>query len=112
MTQKESNKRIKPSPNVKTILIDEVDGICPICTNPLHIEKNGKFVNVHDFAHIYPLNPIPNELVVLKNVKQLSNDVNHINNYIALCKKCHKVYDTNKTLEEYNTLYNLKKKTY
>lgn len=110
MTKKESNKRVSPSLNAKAILIDEVDAICPICTKPLYEEKNSKFIVVHDFAHIYPLNPTANELIVLKDVKKLSSDVNHINNFIALCKGCHKIYDTDKTFEEYNILYNLKKK--
>lgn len=110
MTKKESNERVSPSHNAKAILIDEVDAICPICTRTLYEEKNSKFIVVHDFAHIYPLNPTANEIIILKDVKKLSNDVNHINNFIALCKSCHKIYDTNKTLEEYNILYNLKKK--
>lgn len=110
MTKKESNARVSPSINAKAILIDEVDALCPLCTKSLYEEKNSMFIVVHDFAHIYPLNPTMNELIVLKDVKKLSNNVNHINNFIALCKSCHKIYDTDKTLEEYNTLYNLKKK--
>jgi len=109
MTKKQSNPRINPSPQVKLILFDEVDGICPKCTNPLQVIKGNKYVNHFDVAHIYPLNPTKEEAIILKNAYRLSSDVNSINNLIAICKLCHKTFDTYKTIDEYNEYVDLKK---
>ncbi|MCJ8325498.1 MAG: HNH endonuclease [Campylobacterales bacterium] len=104
-----SNKRVSIPIPIKQILIDEVDDLCPICSDPLHEEKNGKYIVQFEVAHIYPLNPTENEKVILKNVEKLTSDINGIDNLIALCKKCHKRYDTDKTIKEYIELLEIKK---
>lgn len=109
MTKKEVNKRPNFNPSIKQILVDEVDSLCPLCSDYLFEEKNGNQIIHYEVAHIYPLNPLENEKKILEDVEKLSLDINHINNLIALCKKCHKKYDTNKTVEEYEEILKIKK---
>lgn len=105
-----SNKRKTPSENEKQILIAEVDGFCPICSIKLFYEKDEKTKQKYELAHIYPLNPTDIEAKVLDGVERLSTDSNHIDNFIALCRNCHKEFDHPRTLEGYNKMLNLKKK--
>lgn len=90
--------------NQELLLFAEVDGVCPNCPNVLMYDKKGRKNKNYEIAHIYPLNPKPEELITLKNVVKLNNDPNHLDNLICLCVKCHNEYDNPRTLEEYNEL--------
>jgi hypothetical protein len=90
------------------ILYAEVDGICPLCTEPLHHKKNNNTHANYDKAHIYPLNPTPVETKILKDEPHLGIDINDIKNLILLCKKCHHKFDNPRTLDEYRELYKTK----
>ena len=92
------NRRIF-SDNEKMVLFNEVDGRCPICGSPLTNSKNGKIIKIFEVAHIYPANPLPSEIEVLKDEERLSEDVNSLDNVIAVCRICHKKFDTPRTEE-------------
>lgn len=98
------------SDNEKMILFSEVGGRCPLCGDPLSHKKNGQIYKTFEVAHIYPANPLPAEVLLLKNEKRLSEDVNSLKNVIAVCRKCHKKFDTPRTIEEYQKWYRLKQK--
>lgn len=102
-------KRRKITPNELLILHSEVDGVCPLCPTTLIYEKNGKNQKGFEVAHIYPLNPLPKEIILLKNEEKLNSDSDHSDNLICLCNPCHKRYDKDKTVEEYRELVKKKK---
>lgn len=98
------------SENEKMLLYNEVDGRCPICGEVLVYKKDGKINKSFEIAHIYPANPRPEEEVLLKDEERLSHDVNSLRNVIAVCRICHKKFDTPRTVEEYRSWVRLKKK--
>ncbi len=98
------------SENEKQFLLDEVHGRCPICGKRLTHKKDGKIFKTFEIAHIYPANPRPEESVLLANEERLSEDVNNLNNVIAVCRTCHKIFDTPRTIDEYRSWVRLKKK--
>lgn len=104
-----SRPRRKPTENETALLLSEVENLCPLCSITLMYEKKGQRKKRFEAAHIYPLNPTPEEIELLKDEKRLHEDVNHLDNLIALCRKCHKQFDHPRTVEEYRKLYNLKR---
>jgi len=105
-----TDKRKAFSPNIQLLLFAEVNGYCPNCPASLMYEKNGRKEKKFEIAHIYPLNPKPDELALLKNEKKLNADSNHTDNLICLCVDCHTIFDKPRTVEEYRDLV-LKKTT-
>ena len=104
---KSNRKSYSDAQNVA--LTSQVGGVCPLCTEPLFYKKKGKSYKHYDIAHIYPLNPSPEEIEILKNEKRLSSDVNDENNIIPLCLSCHGKFDKPRTVEEYRYLAGIKK---
>lgn len=96
-------------PNEQLILHSEVNGVCPLCPTILMYEKNGRNQKGFEIAHIYPLNPLPKEVKLLKSEEKLNLDLDHSDNLICLCNPCHKKYDKDKTVEEYRELLKKKK---
>jgi 5-methylcytosine-specific restriction endonuclease McrA len=105
-----SNQRKTIKAADERILFAEVEGCCPLCGIPLQIKKSGKTHKIYEIAHIYPLNPTPQESVILENETQLSSDVNNIKNLILLCPSCHEKFDKERTVEEYRSVIALKEK--
>ncbi|MEH6446819.1 MAG: ABC-three component system protein [Oceanospirillaceae bacterium] len=105
----EKLRRANVNDTVKMSLLCEVDGSCPLCRRDLVVKKKKKNVRVFDVAHIYPLNATSHELTILNNEELLADDIDCEENFIALCKECHKIYDTQKTVEEYRQLVAIKK---
>jgi len=105
-----SNARRTPSPNEDAILLSEVENLCPKCNKSLMYKKNNRWNKRFEGAHIYPLNPTPVEAELLKDEERISEDVNDLKNFIALCRGCHKEFDHPRTVDEYRYLFNLKKK--
>lgn len=103
------NRRIF-SDNEKMVLYNEVNGRCPICGKSLTHTKKGQIIKMFEVAHIYPANPLPGETELLKNEEYLSEDINSLDNVIAVCRICHKKFDTPRTVEEYRSWVRLKKK--
>ncbi|HET8801067.1 MAG TPA: ABC-three component system protein [Marinobacter sp.] len=91
-------------------LTSQVDGVCPRCDKPLFYKKSGKSFKAYEIAHIYPLNPSPQEIKLLKDEERLSEDVNDEDNLIPLCKSCHGKFDKPRTVEEYRQLVEIKKR--
>lgn len=96
--------------NDKLILFSEVNSVCPNCPNTLMYKKNKKNYKRFEIAHIYPLNPKPEELIVLKFEEKLSVDPNNLDNLICLCVDCHTKFDKPRTIDEYKKLSKLKKR--
>lgn len=106
------SKRDRPDISKRdyALLINEVDSLCPICSEPLIFFKNSKSSNLSQAAHIYPHSPSADEEVLLANVPRLSTNVDDIENLIMLCPTCHVKFDHPRTVEEYLVLYDLKRK--
>lgn len=105
------NERRRFTENEKMILYREVDGLCPICGKKLmHKKRDGTLVKNFEVAHIYPVNPTMQEDLLLSGEERLGNDINSLENVIALCLSCHKKFDTNKTVDEYREMINIKKR--
>lgn len=99
------------SDNEKMLLYNEVNGRCPICGDVLtHRKKNNQIHKTFEVAHIYPANPRPEEVILLAKEQRLSSDVNDLKNVLAVCRKCHKIFDTPRTIEEYRRWFRLKQK--
>ncbi|TOL37594.1 HNH endonuclease, partial [Vibrio parahaemolyticus] len=92
-------------------LLSEVQGKCPLCRKSLIKRKKASNVpvRVFDVAHIYPLNATAREIELLANEEKLCEDIDSEGNFIALCKECHKIYDTKKTIDEHRQLVEIKK---
>ena len=102
-------RRANVTDTVKMSLLCEVQGLCPLCRRALMVKKGSKRVRVFDIAHIYPLNATEHEKYILIAEEVLSADIDCEENFIALCKECHKIYDTKKTVQEYRQLVEIKK---
>ena len=104
-----SNPRKKYSDAQNVALLSQVNRVCPLCTEPLFYKKGGKSYKNYEIAHIYPLNPTPEEKLLLEHEERLSDDVNDENNVIPLCEICHGKFDKPRTIEEYRMLLGIKK---
>lgn len=104
-----SNQRKNWSQQEQMLLFNEVNGFCPLCTKSLMYKKENRLEKNINIAHIYPHSPKPEELIILNNVEQLSNNLEDIKNVICLCPECHLKFDKPRTLEEYNKVLHIKK---
>ena len=57
---------------------------------PFDQYQNGKIIKIFEVAHIYPANPLSSEVEILADEERLSEDVNSLDNVIAVCRICHK----------------------
>lgn len=105
-----ANNRIAYSPTQQIALVTQVNQMCPLCFGDLFYKKGKKTYKNYELAHIYPLNPKEEEQKLLKNEEKLSEDVNNEANIIPLCTECHTKFDKPRTVEEYRTLVEIKKK--
>lgn len=100
--------RINLTDNQEAELINEVNGFCPKCNKSLWLHKDNRTSKRYQIAHIYPHRPTQEQLSVLKNVPRPA-DIESVDNLIPLCLECHKQQDDHTSVEDYMTLYNLKK---
>ncbi|MCE0917396.1 ABC-three component system protein [Pseudomonas sp. NMI760_13] len=103
-----SNKRKSFSENINIMLVGEVSAKCPKCHTSLMYEKANTSNKRYQLAHIYPLNPKPHELELLKNEYRLHADVDNPDNLIALCNLCHIEFDNPRTVQSYRDMVALK----
>ena len=89
-------------------LVSQVDSRCPLCDATLFNTKGSRVYKVYELAHIYPLNPLPSEVSELAKSARLHTDVNHPDNIIPLCPRCHEIFDKPRTTAEYDKLYRIK----
>lgn len=101
--------RRDPTENDLIQLLAEVELCCPTCSTGLLYEKKQNLQKGFEIAHIYPLNPTPQELAILAKEERLSADVNSNDNFIPLCPGCHTRFDKPRTVEEYRALVQAKK---
>ncbi|OCH19036.1 hypothetical protein A6E05_01410 [Aliivibrio sp. 1S165] len=106
---KDTDNRKGLTENKVRLLHGEVNGKCPKCSKILIKEKNGRYTNDGEIAHIYPCNPLPYEEKLLAGQVLLHDDVNNLTNLIALCKSCHNEFDNPRTLEGYLAMVEIKK---
>ncbi|KXI22483.1 ABC-three component system protein [Photobacterium sanguinicancri] len=102
--------RRKPSPNERTELFNEANGVCPMpkCNKPLNNKQQGKIFERFDVARIYPSSPTDDEKELLKNEDRLHPDPENLDNMIALCKPCHDGFDKPRTVKGYRAMCKLK----
>lgn len=107
-----NNTRNQPGTNAQYLLFNQVNGICPLCAEPLLYckDSSSQHKKNYELAHIYPLNPTAEEVELLKDEPKLSQDVNSLDNFIPLCPKCHNRFDNPRTVSEYRILYSLKQR--
>lgn len=89
-------------------LLSQVGSRCPLCDDPLFYRKKQRQYKGYELAHIYPLNPRPEEVIELANSPRLCADVNDPDNIIPLCFGCHKKFDKPRTASDYLYLYQIK----
>lgn len=89
-------------------LLSQVSSRCPLCDGPLFYRKKQRQYKGYELAHIYPLNPRPEEIVELANSPRLCDDDNDPDNIIPLCTDCHGKFDKPRTSDEYLDLYQIK----
>lgn len=94
--------------NMKIVLFDEVNGICPKCTKPL-MKNAVRLTKLYEIAHIYPHSPLPKEVILLENEERLGNHVDDLDNLVPLCKDCHKIFDHPRTVAGYREMVAIKK---
>ena len=103
-----ANNRRAYSEAETVALVSQVGSLCPLCDATLFNKKRSRAYKVYELAHIYPLNPLPSEVAELSQSQRLHDDVNHPDNIIPLCPRCHEIFDKPRTAAEYNKLYRVK----
>lgn len=89
-------------------LLSQVNSRCPLCDCFLFYRKGQRQHKAYELAHIYPLNPRPEEIIELAKSPRLCVDVNDPDNIIPLCVSCHERFDKPRTAGEYLNLYQIK----
>lgn len=90
-------------------LLSQVSNRCPLCDGSLFYRKGRRQYKSYELAHIYPLNPRPDEVAELANSPRLTSDVNDPDNIVPLCLNCHGQFDKPRTAGEYLKLYQIKR---
>lgn len=104
--------RKDPTDNQLKILLEEVDGSCPMpgCGKSLVNEIDGKVYNQYEIAHVFPNKPDEFQKLNLKDVEVDGENSEALANKIALCRDCHKIYDNNTTEVSYLQMLERKRK--
>lgn len=108
-TSAKSNPRKDYGDNANIALVSEVGGDCPKCGKRLLNSRSKNIMKDYELAHIYPLNPKAEEILLLQNEERLSTDPNSEDNIIALCIDCHHKLDNPRTIKDYRELVEIKK---
>ena len=104
-----TNTRIPYHPEEHSMLYAETGGICPLCTCVIIFKKPGseKPKKGYEVAHIYPLNPTTAQALALVS-HTMPADINGLANVICLCPSCHRKYDKDFKIDEYEKLRTIK----
>lgn len=100
-------QRRKFNSHDKERLLAETDNVCPVCGRRLLDEKRGKTVAQFEIAHIYPHSATDQQKQVLEGIEP-PRDIEALDNLIALCRECHKRYDSFTTQDDYLQMSALK----
>ena len=76
---------------------------CTDCSKP----GSSRLNKGYEVAHIYPLHPTPSQVTALIG-RAAPQDINALENVIALCPSCHTKYDKDFKLEEMDKLRKIK----
>lgn len=97
------------SDNEHSILYSETGGCCPLCTKSILFRKTGstRINKGYEVAHIYPLNPTPAQALALTG-HPAPLEINALENVIALCPSCHRMYDKDFQVAELDKLRSIK----
>lgn len=100
-----ANARITYHPEEHSMLYAETGGICPLCACEIIYTKPGSKNprKGYEVAHIYPLNPNAAQISALVN-HTVPTEINGLANVICLCPTCHRKYDKDFKIEEYDRL--------
>ncbi len=105
--------RRMPTQNERKILLEEVNGLCPMvgCGKSLMNEKNGRIYEDFEVAHIF-LNNFKNDMeaIILADVEVDGDSSESLENWMALCHDCHSKYDELKTVASYQQMLDLKRR--
>lgn len=88
-------------------LLAEVSNVCPVCGRRLLDDKNGRVIAQFEIAHIYPHSATEQQKIALASIAPPQN-IESLDNLIALCRECHKRYDSFTTQEDYLRMSTLK----
>ena len=106
-------ERRKPTQNERKILLEEVNGLCPLegCGKSLVNENKGRVYEDFEVAHIFP-NSFKDEMeeAILADVEVDGDTSESLDNWIALCHDCHTRYDEHKTVVSYQQMLDLKRR--
>lgn len=104
-----ANVRTTYHPEEHSMLYAETGGICPLCARVIIDKKLGSKTprKFYEIAHIYPLNPTAAQTLALIN-HTIPIDINGLGNVICLCPSCHRKYDKDFKIEEYDRLREIK----
>jgi len=104
-----ANARVKYHPEEHSILYGETGGVCPLCNQSIIFKKAGSKnpSKGYEVAHIYPLNPTAAQAQALIDYP-VPEDVNGLDNVICLCPTCHKRFDKDFKVEEYERVRAIK----
>ncbi len=104
-----ANARITYHPEEHSLLYAETGGVCPLCGCAIIFKKPGSKnpKKGYEVAHIYPLNPTAVQKSALSN-HAVPAEINGLDNVICLCPTCHKKYDKDFKVEEYEKLRSIK----
>ncbi|HEK3558711.1 TPA: HNH endonuclease [Pseudomonas aeruginosa] len=104
-----ANARITYHPEEHSMLYAETGGICPLCACAIIFTKPGSKnpKKSYEVAHIYPLNPTNAQKLALAS-HTMPADINDLANVICLCPTCHRKYDKDFKIEEYDRLRAIK----
>lgn len=106
-----ANARRIYHPEEHSMLYAETGGICPLCACAIIFTKPGSKnpKKGYEVAHIYPLNPTAAQaLALLLASHTMPADINGLANVICLCPTCHRKYDKDFKIEEYDRLRAIK----
>lgn len=103
--------RKAPTCNEIKLYLEEVDYLCPMCGCGKSLVNiiNGDIYNQYEIAHVFPNSPTAEEKKILKDVEIDGINSESMDNKIALCRDCHKIYDKRKSIESYNNMLELKR---
>lgn len=102
-------KRESISSREENLYLEEVDNLCPVCGTALVLKEGGRCQKNFEIAHVFPNSPTEREKSILKDVEVDGENSESMENKIALCRKCHKDYDDNKTVDSYREMLERKR---
>lgn len=90
-------------------LVYECNNKCPCCKKPLIKTIKNRNINNFKIVHIFPINLGKDSEKEFCKLEKPSNNLNSMDNKIALCSDCATSYEIEPSIEEYKLLLDKKK---